>query len=293
MTSFTLNDYRALPYNLTGNEVGVIRSAGELFYFGSSLSSAINITSGTQTDLQIFGIVSNGTTTGTSAIDHAGNSLYVFVGTDGVLRSTYGRAITSQFSVEASIANHGTIQSGSDAVVLTTSDAGAFGTVFNHGTIQGDSDGLIINGGNARAEVINTGSIIGLADEGVELNAFGFTGGARFQNDGYVYGGGHSVRTGDGIDVVSNSGVLNGSVELGGGADRYDGPGIVIGRVHGGPGSDTLGGGSQVDHLDGGDDDDTIVGAAATICWRAAAASTSSWAAQATTRSTAAMTTTR
>ena len=131
--------------------------------------------------------------------------------------------------------------------------------ISNQGTLSSGNVGIFVtaNGGPDRlTEIINTGTINGRSD-GIILNSFEKT---VIDNSGTIIAGRYALlSTETGIEVLTNTGTMYGSVRLGGGNDIYNGlGGRVTGTVLGDSGNDILSAGAFEDRFDGGDGVDTL-----------------------------------
>ncbi|XWN31867.1 MAG: calcium-binding protein [Devosia sp.] len=154
-----------------------------------------------------------------------------------------------------SIVNTGTANSDGDGVELD----GTNHTVFNSGIVTGGTDGVDISASVAGDinEVFNSGTIATTS-----LSGFGVIGGDGIEvveNTGIIDG---DVSLTGGEDIVFNSGQIIGDVLMGGDNDTYmaKGMGDVAGTIFGGDGSDMIKGSNADDSMSGDGSQDTLKG---------------------------------
>ena len=170
---------------------------------------------------------------------------------------------------DVSVINTGTIitqKAGFAAVQVTEGNTAISGvTIDNAGTLTGPRDyGIDAGSGDSIVsgiKVLNTGLITG----GI-LAIRGSLGGDTVTNFGTITmrsTNALSMDLNDGVDVLVNNGVINGSVALGFDADRYNGRNSTAGAdINGGAGTDDITGGAFNDTLRGGADSDFLSGGA-------------------------------
>ncbi|WP_246745795.1 calcium-binding protein [Ciceribacter sp. L1K22] len=177
---------------------------------------------------------------------------------DGVIRAlNYGFMMEGE---GVSLTNRGIISS--NAVGITTAIGSM--TVDNSGELYGTRWAMAI-GGTGTKTIGNSGVIEG-GYSGTNAATFWVTGAierVELTNTGRIYSPDKAYLS-DGVaavDIITNSGTIEGTIRLGALADTYDGRlGTVTGTVYGEDGNDTLKGGSGAETLDGGAGDDILNG---------------------------------
>ena len=172
------------------------------------------------------GINTIGTIDAQTIIIAAGAS--IVSGADGVIEDSDGVILDGINSV---LTNRGSITSHGSAFSLFVHDGGTT-TVANYGNLTATKYGV--------------------------WNKFG-SGTLNFTNYGTVDSPLGSFRGGEYMDVLTNKGMMRGTVDLGGGNDLYIGTGgTVVGQINGGSGDDRFVLGSKIERIDGGFDTDTL-----------------------------------
>ena len=193
---------------------------------------------------QEYGVIATG-----GGISASGNAVYVtgfgamLVNSGTIFGSNHGiYAINSNLSIQ----NSGTISGPFVAIYLAINTAATNAFINNSGTIAGmtrGADGIMIeSGGN---EIINSGNIIGNADDAIQIySSFGLgTLANRIVNSGMLVGGvgSYALNLNDDTDTVINSGTMIGGASLGGNNDIFTNRnGTVNGDVFLGSGNDTF-----------------------------------------------------
>ncbi len=169
----------------------------------------------------------------------------VYGNSDGVLALGSGNYV--------SVASSGSIVAAGDGIELKGS-----GRIINAGFIGGDY-GIYGSAATGSFNVTNSGDISGTTS-GITLYASaGYS--TTITNSGTISGSGYAIVTGSGNDLVTNTGMIVGTIFLGSGDDVYDGrQGTTSGLIMGSEGNDTLYGGDQDDLLDGGNGADNLYG---------------------------------
>lgn len=265
MASFTLFDGSTVARTLLDGEFGFIGQLGALATDGVAVSASGSAA------VTVLGSLH---ASGDNAIDHTGEVIEVYVGQLGAIGSNSSDTVSASIVNSAFVSNDGAIFSGSDALDIRSSDAGASINILNTGSISGASDGIVTNSGDDVTRIVNRGSIMGatggidhLGGDAVLINRgdvsgedYGYSGAAdadTVRNFGTILGG---VLGEDGDDVVFNAGYID-NVDLGDDDDLYDGRGgAVTGGINGGFGADTLRGGDGEDVLRGGAGADLLRG---------------------------------
>jgi Ca2+-binding RTX toxin-like protein len=179
-----------------------------------------------------------------------------------------GNAI--RLGVESGGANSVTVQATGEVYSFDVFAVAMYGTgqqVVNHGLVWGDAGVWFGSESAAPATIsslVNTGTI--------EASGLGVYHNSEdtliVNNSGTIRGGETSssssfVSQSDSKDLITNSGIMIGSVYLGVGDDLYDGRlGTVDGDVFGGWGNDRLYAGTGNNKLFGSDGTDTLIGGA-------------------------------
>lgn len=199
----------------------------------STLTDAVTTWTGTHTftvDGTIIGyddcINTIGTDTAQNVIINAGAQL--ISGGDGVVTDADGVILDG---VGSSMTNAGSIISYGSAASLFVRDAGTT-TVSNSGVMVGRVAGVWHKFGTGTLIFNNSGT--------VESPNFAFLGGAS-------------------TDLVSNKGIMKGTVDLGGGDDvLFNRAGTILGSITGGDGNDRFVLGTTAEIIDGGTGFDTL-----------------------------------
>jgi VCBS repeat-containing protein len=190
------------------------------------------------------------------------NGLIYAQGNLGADDWAYGVAAirTGQFS-GYQIENNGIVQAvvpeGSQASIGILIFAGnvnihSYGTIHNSGLIVADTAITVNNAGYYdQIRVINDGEIQGDLLLHRNYNSV-------FNNAGAIWLG--DLHFGTDVDILNNSGVVDGTIDMGDGVDFYLGAGQVSETIAGGGDADFLRGGSQADILSGGAGSDLIAG---------------------------------
>jgi len=166
----------------------------------------------------------------------------------------------------------GVINSGYNSTVVDADGVildGVSSTLINRGLINAQGSGVMINalrhteniGG---VDVTFAGTTVVTNYGTITADKYGIwiqygTAATSFINFGTVESGLGSFRGGEGIDIVTNRGIMRGDVTLGNGDDTYSSTnGRVIGTIFGGNGDDTFVVGNKIERIDGGDGRDTL-----------------------------------
>jgi Ca2+-binding RTX toxin-like protein len=143
-------------------------------------------------------------------------------GGDGVVTESDGVIVDG---LNSSVTNYGTINSYGSCVDLLVRDFGTT-TVTNAGTMIAHNYGIVNKFGSGTLVFTNTGTV-----ESPTKSFFG----------------------GNYVDLVTNKGIMRGTVDLGAGNDLYDGRGgSVVGSILGGDGDDRIIAGNAAETIDGG-----------------------------------------
>ena len=267
MASFTITGSSSTPRSLNGGETGVIATANASLVVTSGNAIELDNSSNTLTNTLLINgsLIASGNTTGDKAVETQGSiqSLTVGIGPDAYVATARGYAFDLIISNYADFVNAGTIQSPSNyAVRILTIDGAAFMDFSNTGSILANTVAVQLGSGITDHFLFNSGTLS--AHEGAAVLANtrgGDTGTSYLNNSGTISGSSLSYRGGDGVNVISNAGLMIGDIDLEGGGDRYEGGGgSVSGTIFGEIGNDTIAGGALTDVIDGGDDDDLLVG---------------------------------
>ena len=225
-----------------------------------------------------FGLTSTVTCTGTFAWNSA---VFVYgsdnsVSNSGVISSLSGIGIQA-YGHRQTIANGSTIIGGHFGVFLwadgsklinggtiecLNGDDSASAVELRGGDIRVDNSGTISASGTGAAgigaggaigiTIVNSGSILSAGGFGIEVDGGWLGSGTqdalRITNRGLIEGATGAILADGDVDVIVNTGTINGDVWLFGGSDTYDGidvwfgfaPGIVNGIIHGGLGDDVF-----------------------------------------------------
>ena len=109
----------------------------------------------------------------------------------------------------------GSVHGGDRGISIVASNA----AISNHGTVSSGNLGIFLTASgdaNSLSQIINTGTISARSD-GILLNSFEKT---VIDNSGTIIGGRYALlSTETGIEVLTNTGTMYGSVRLGGGND--------------------------------------------------------------------------
>lgn len=264
MANFILLDDSTTPQDLVDGQFGFIADGATL----ATTVTAINATGSVAVTVQ------GGLFSPPVALFHDGVDLDLHVGQLGAIASAFNDTIVARVTSRAYVANHGSLQSGADALDLRESGGGATINILNAGTISGRSDGIVTRSGSGSTRIVNDGVISG-AEGGIDH----LTGVATLINRGEISGGEYAYSGGDEADTVRNSGSMSGGVfgaagndavfnaglidfvELGDGDDRYIGRlGSVEDGVLGGAGNDRMRGGADADEFRGDEGDDDLRG---------------------------------
>lgn len=216
----------------------------------------------------IVRIGSTGTVTGengSAAITLGGLGNNIFDNAGFVSAGT-GLSVSSY--IQGRIDNSGEIIGTNGAgIYLTYSNT----TVNNRGVVQG-VNGLEFN--TAAARVFNSGEIYATSETGAALDASAGTAssglGITLRNTGLMSGPVKGIVGSVLADVITNQGVIEGTINLGSGADKFFGRlGTIDSKISGGNdpdfiqsgrGDDVVDGGSGADTLSGNAGDDTLTG---------------------------------
>lgn len=286
MVNFVISTVSRLPVGLVDNQFGLVTNTGVLNVFGPDFRlDAIEIR-GVGSALAVFGLVN--VSQGFSAIEMDGSSTTIHIGQTGALVAATGDAVRARMSGSFELVNMGSISTRANGISAFASDAAADVTLANHGTISGLMDGVLASVGAGRLKLTNTGTISGLSD-GVDLFATAqVIRSTLIINTGVIAGAISAVNGSQGMDVLRNSGTLQGDVILRDGNDIFDSRmGVMSGVVNAGAGNDraygsladdqifgdsgndtlrghagedTMDGGADADLLNGGADDDSLAG---------------------------------
>lgn len=183
-------------------------------------------------------------------------------------------AVVFNGTSNAAMTNDGAIVGGGVGINMAFST----GTVLtNMGSITANLEAIIGFGG---LRLDNTGSITSATTVAVDLSS-ATTNGLRLVNSGTIKGATVAIEGGAAVDIVRNTGVIDGDVSLSGGNDRlsnwgeifgdvdlgddddlYRGlqDGLVEGVINAGNGDDTVRGGSSDDVMNGQAGNDSLVG---------------------------------
>lgn len=248
MASFSLFGSSTTARVLAHNDAGFIGQSATLATSGDAITASAS-GSYFSVDVTVLGGLFSDYG---NAIDFDGNTLDLFVGTNGSVGSAGLDGVNASIITSAYISNDGYMYSGDDAMDLRHSDGSATIRIINTGTISGQSDAIVAGSGISTTYITNYGKITGgsggidqLSGNSVIINhgsisgqAYGYDGTAlvnTVKNFGTIDGG---VIVRDGDDIVTNRGIID-FVTLGAGADVFDGRGgIITEDVTGGKGDD-------------------------------------------------------
>lgn len=207
------------------------------------------------------GVIRSETATGVS-VDAATTST---VENWGAIHGRSG-AVTYHDPDNATVVNHGTLQTRWWAAVVFDIDGDATTHLTNTGSILATDvgAGVLVRGSNAPTNpdnittIDNTGTIRSGLTWGVETYRVS----THLTNEGTISGANGSLMfLYSGADTVTNDGHLDGRVRFGSGDDVYHGEnGRVSGAVWGQAGDDLLAGGAHADVFGGGSGNDTLTG---------------------------------
>jgi Ca2+-binding RTX toxin-like protein len=249
---------------------GSVRADGAAIYLGVTATGS-NILVGTNgilssssavTNATVFlnawtaSLVNYGQITSASAIGTLSGGSNVTIQNFGVISGASGASIGLSGAVGNTLTNGGTISASSydDSMRDTRYNNAVFsegantqivnlaGGVLSAISSAGNGVRLGAESGNNNMDgssVINHGQIVSAQSDGVR-----FAGQAddtlTLINHGTITGAGWAFRGDVQTDLVTNRGMMRGSVDLGDGADTFDGRGgTVTGTVYGGTGDDT------------------------------------------------------
>lgn len=156
MANFNLTSATTTPQTLGGNETGVLLDASASLSVGTG--DAISSTAGSNY-LQINGTVLAHTDANANAVDHTGDSLYVFVGPTGLVNSLQDDAFDIRGTGTFDLVNNGAIQAFEDGIDMRGSDGFVASHILNTGTISAMNSGISLDGGQAPQFVVNSGII--------------------------------------------------------------------------------------------------------------------------------------
>lgn len=137
-----------------------------------------------------------------------------------------------------------------DGLIAATHSAGSGRSIAINFTGVGPTPSVIVN----RGTITGDDALL----DGVALSDATFKSSQQVANAGTING---RILLGIDADTLTNTGLVNGSVDLGSGDDVYDGQlGRAVGMVAAGDGADTLQGGAEFDYLHGNAGADSISG---------------------------------
>ena len=259
MPSFTITGSSTTPQSLNASEIGIVTGTGALTVAGTD---AISVSSTEYVRLVVQGSVTAvSTATTESAVFGFSDFLDVYVGPGGLLQALRGNGISVSPENSLVVVNQGTIL-GSGYGILASNIRPFNATIVNHGLIESGGSAILTGTETGQVYLVNHGTITSHFGTTLDLNGdLGDQGAVRVHNTGVISGANWALRTSYGDDIVSNAGLIIGTVLLGHGANRYEGQfGQVLGTVQGGGNMDTLAGGDQTDVFDGWLGDDLLVG---------------------------------
>ena len=259
MPSFTITGSSTTPQSLNASEIGIVTGTGALTVAGTD---AISVSSTEYVRLVVQGSVTAvSTATTESAVFGFSDFLDVYVGPGGLLQARRGNGISVSPENSLVVVNQGTIL-GSGYGILASNIRPFNATIVNHGLIESGGSAILTGTETGQVYLVNHGTITSHFGTTLDLNGdLGDQGAVRVHNTGVISGANWALRTSYGDDIVSNAGLIIGTVLLGHGANRYEGQfGQVLGTVQGGGNMDTLAGGDQTDVFDGWLGDDLLVG---------------------------------
>jgi Ca2+-binding RTX toxin-like protein len=274
MPNFIVSSDTTAGQRLTGGQYGLVATPTSSIV-GTSVRPVLvdNSFSSEANTLVVNGTIlgtSQGQVLGQFAFANAvevieGTTLYMTVGPQGLVQSTFSEAIAAELSGGITLNNAGTIMSSQDqAIRIIHSDGAATVKISNNGLIDGTGAALFVNSGLGSIWIVNSGTLQTSGSSAIHMNDVGGVfGGGLFQNSGTVIGTNNSLdaSAGNGVTLVYNSGLMDGNILLGGGTDTYEGGnGQLRGTAFGQDGSDVLAGGISSDRFDGGAGADTLVG---------------------------------
>ena len=221
MSTFFLNTNSTMARTLGNGETGIIAPDGALYIAGGPA-----VTGSGDTELMIDGSLYawNGSY---NAYDFDGSSTKVIIGDTGNVFAPESSALSLSALNYVYVSNAGEIWGGEFGIDLLQVEATAVMRVENTGSITGALSGILLNTGFEPADINNSGEIVGLANYGVWI-----TGSSRtvLTNDGTISGPDGSINGGNvpgNEDLITNGGVLNGSVFLQLGNDVFVNTGAV------------------------------------------------------------------
>jgi Ca2+-binding RTX toxin-like protein len=211
------------------NVIIVSTSGNAIVGTGSNHDVIVNGTVASQ-GISIFAGSGGGNTGNSVTVGEAGE-VYAF-GNAGVAIGCMG--------TDATVVNHGYVESSSYGVAFVGSSLSVQSTITNTGTIIAGALAVFRDAGGTTQtiELKNSGLIESAA------SAYGFT------NAGSI-----------GKDLITNTGTMIGAVRLDGGADSYNGQkGTLQGDVYAGDGADVLRGGKEGNRFYGEAGSDKLMG---------------------------------
>ncbi|UVC10794.1 M10 family metallopeptidase C-terminal domain-containing protein [Rhizobium sp. TH2] len=213
-----------------GKNVALVATSGFAIY-GTGAEHEVIIDGTVVTS--VFGVVlgSNENDSGNSVtVGKSGSVIAVGGSTGGI--ACYG--------ADATVTNHGYIESASYGIALFSTSVDTHSTVVNTGTIIAGSRGVFRDGSNTTETIVFKNS--GLLES--EGDAYGFV------------GSGHTGR-----DLITNTGRMIGNIRTLGGDDEYDGrKGSLDGEILAGDGNDRLMGGKEANIFWGETGQDKLTG---------------------------------
>jgi Ca2+-binding RTX toxin-like protein len=257
--AFTLGDEITVAAGavLTGNGVGGLQFGGDSM---QNYTVTVNGAISGYTDVgETVGIVFNATGASTHTLT---------IGATGSVYGSHGGIYADANNLITTLVNNGNISSSSSYSAITESADGAFNWTNNGSIYSASSNAIgltgtgthtITNNGVITATTQNTGAIVNGNALGVEV----IYNSGVIEGRVYLYGGDDNL--------FGFNGRVNGLVDLGAGADYFEGSnrtnavdnvqgGDDDDELHGHGGNDTLDGGNGDDHVFGGAGNDTLIG---------------------------------
>jgi len=201
-----------------------VSSSDSIAILGTGSNHFVNI-QGTVTALS-YAVYLGGNPNGGDSGNH------LLIGSSGYVGSFSSYAVWVQ-SNDSTVDNRGTIWGGAGFGVVAAGTVGTI-SVLNSGTIEASQLG-ISHGSGADVLVVNNSGLIKSSVDAVEGSS--------------------------GVERVTNTGRISGTIDFGGGNDSYNGTaGHLAGHVLGGGGADLVIGGIDNDWFEGGTENDALTG---------------------------------
>lgn len=245
MTSFVVSVATTTAKAMTAGEAGLVTATGSIF-----TNAAHSITVDGGGTLAVAGSVMANSGFDAAIFNNAGDT-HLTVSSTGLMTGLHGVTMAGTTGI-ATIDNDGMLSGQSSGVSML----GSQGKIVNSGHIAGFASTGVYAGVSGNLFVSNTGSIDGSVYGVYRYNA----GSTTLVNMGTITGSFQALRLDAGVDVVTNSGTLSGTVVMGAGDDIFRGQHGVQDDILGEAGNDQLLGGHFDDMLDGGIGNDSVRG---------------------------------